>query len=188
METFHREGRREIAQPLYRVVVAAVIRNPWAEGPFVDDLSSEVARIVPPVARELLLRLGNAVRRGTRILAYGKSAFVGLDGEIEHGSALIHTPHLGNRYRAAVGGEAPIAFTEGRGAAGSVIDIPMWHVNHFTTRAYYQTTSIRVPDAPRADEIVLAVAGATGPRPFARIGDSTTDEPVHVNDVQKIPT
>ena len=85
--------------------VAAVIENPWA-GEYIEDLKPEILSIAPPLGKELTQRITNLVGGGDRIEAYGKAAVVGLDGEIEHASALIHTLRFGNFYREAVGAKS----------------------------------------------------------------------------------
>ncbi|MFD0654159.1 amino acid synthesis family protein [Streptomyces malaysiensis subsp. malaysiensis] len=83
---------RPVAVPVRRVAAAAVIANPWAGGGFVADLGPEVERIAPGLARLLTDRISEALGGVDRIESFGKAAIVGLDGEIEHGGALIHTP------------------------------------------------------------------------------------------------
>jgi hypothetical protein len=109
--------------------------------------------------------------------SFGKAAIVGLNGELEHGSGIIHCPDFGPRFRTMVGGEAGIAFVETRAAAGVAVSIPTTHKIRGATRAYYQSVDLALPDAPHADEIVIALAATNGPRPHARIGDLTTDPP-----------
>jgi len=107
--------------------------------------------------------------------AFGKAALVGTDGEIEHGAALIHTPWFGDVVRQALDGTSIIVFSDARGPAGTSLVVPVWHKSAAATRSHYQTVEVRVPDAPRPDEIVLVCAAATGGRPLARIGDRSTD-------------
>ena len=109
------------------------------------------------------------------IEAFGKAALVGTDGEIEHGAALIHTPWFGDVVRQALDGTSIIVFSDARGPAGTSLVVPVWHKTAAATRSHYQTVEVRVPDAPRPDELVLVCAAATGGRPLARIGDRTTD-------------
>jgi hypothetical protein len=168
------EGGCPVDFGLRRAAVGAVVANPWA-GRYVEDLSPEVEALAPVLARELSDRLLACLGGAEAIEAFGKAALVGLDGETEHGAALIHTPHLGDRYRDAVEGTSIIAFSEARASAGASLVIPMWHKTQAATRSHYQAIEIRAADAPRADEILVVLAASTGPRPFARIGDRRTD-------------
>jgi hypothetical protein len=168
------EGGCPVDFGLRRAAVGAVVANPWV-GRYVEDLSREVEALAPVLARELSDRLLACLGGADAIEAFGKAALVGLDGETEHGAALIHTPHLGDRVRQAVEGTSIIAFSELRASAGTSLVIPMWHKTEAATRSHYQAIEIRVADAPRADEILVALAASTGPRPFARIGDRRSD-------------
>lgn len=162
-------------EPVRRAAAAAVIANPWAGRGRVDDLGPEVERIAPGVAAELTARLAEALGGADAIEAFGKAAIVGLDGEVEHGAALIHTPWFGDIVRQALDGTSIIVFSDTRGPAGTSLVVPVWHKTAAATRSHYQTVEVRVPDAPRPGEVVLVCAAATGGRPHARIGDRTTD-------------
>ncbi len=172
------EQGQPVSAPVRRAAVAAVIPNPWAGQGVVADLQPVVAEIAPPLATEMTERLIAALGGVDAVESFGKAAIVGLDGEIEHGAALLHTPYFGNIIRHLVGGESIIVFSDERAAAGAPLTVPVWHKNAAATRSHYQTVQIRVSDAPRPDEIVVIVAGASGPRPNARIGDRTTDRDV----------
>lgn len=172
------EQGEPVSAPVRRAAVAAVIPNPWAGQGIVADLQPQVEQVAPGLAEELTGRLITALGGVESVEAFGKAAIVGLDGEIEHGAALIHTPFFGNVIRELAAGESIIVFADERSAAGAALTVPVWHKNAAATRSHYQTVQIRVSDAPRPDEIVLVVAGASGPRPNARIGDRTTDRDV----------
>lgn len=169
------EAGRAPVQPARQASVAAVLRNPWVGTDPGTDLSTEVARIAPPLARLLTDRLVQALGGVEEIEAFGKAAIIGTAGELEHGGALIHTPYFGNLVREFLGGESIICFADARAEAGEPLVVPLWHKTHAATRSHYQTVSARVPDAPRADEIVVIAAASTGPRPHPRIGDRATD-------------
>jgi hypothetical protein len=178
----------ELGEPVQstsrKAAAAAVIANPWAGAGPTADLSGAVPRIGPLLARDLSARLTTALGGAERIVAFGKAAIVGLDGEIEHGAALIHTPYFGNIFRELVDGTSVIVFSDDRGPAGTSLTVPLWHKTANATRSHYQTIPLRVPDAPRNDEIVVIAAAATGPRPNARIGDRSTDPAVHLSDLE----
>lgn len=158
-----------------RASVAAVLRNPWVGTGPTADLSAATSRVAPVLARLLTDRLLAALGGVDEIEAFGKAAIVGTAGELEHAGALIHTPYFGNLMREFLGGESIICFADTRADAGESLVVPLWHKTHAATRSHYQTISARVPDAPRADEIVVIAAASTGPRPHPRIGDRLTD-------------
>jgi len=176
------EGGEQLDTPWRRAIAVAVISNPWAQHHHTPDLSPMLESIAPQLAAALATRLINALGGPDRVEAFGKAALVGLDGEIEHGAALIHTPHLGDLFRYVVQGESIIAFGESRGSAGTTLTVPMWHKQHAATRSHYQAMDICVGDAPRSDEILIALGVADGPRPLARIGDRRTDAAVNPQD------
>ncbi|MEY2534177.1 MAG: hypothetical protein QOF29_2087 [bacterium] len=171
----HTDVGRAVDVVTRRAVVAAVIANPWHGLGYVDDLQPLVSAIAPTVTRAITDRVTEALGGPDAVTAFGKAAIVGVDGEIEHGAALIHTPHFGDVYRAAVDGTSIIAFSDHRGAAGTPIVVPIWHKTASATRSHYQTIELWIADAPGPGEIVVAGAGSTGPRPNARIGDRLTD-------------
>ena len=168
------EGFRKAETPLRMFAVAAVIENPWA-GKYIEDLKPEILSIAPPLGKELTQRITNLVGGGDRIEAYGKAAVVGLDGDIEHASALIHTLRFGNFYREAVGAKSYLSFTNTRGPADSPIMIPLMDKNDAGRRSHYLTIQFSIADAPRSDEIVVAIGGSIGGRPHHRIGDRYQD-------------
>jgi hypothetical protein len=172
-----------VATPVRRAAVAAVIANPWAGRGIVPSLDEEVAGIAPAVAHHVAARLIDALGGVERLQAFGKAAIVGTNGEIEHAGAMIHTPYFGNLLRELTQGESIIVFSDDRADAGASLTVPMWHKVHAATRSHYQTIAVRVPDAPRADEIVVVAAGSTGGRPNARIGDRSSDPEVRLADL-----
>jgi hypothetical protein len=174
------------ARPVQQASVAAVVRNPWVGTGPTHDLSEDVLRIAPVLARLLTDRLSAALGGVDAIEAFGKAAIVGNAGEIEHGGALIHTPYFGNLMREFLEGESIICFADTRAEAGEPLVVPLWHKTHAATRSHYQTVTTRVPDAPRADEIVIIAAASTGPRPHPRIGDRTTDPAITTKNLESV--
>lgn len=168
------EGFRPVEPPHRLFAVAAVVANPWS-GRFVEDLRPEIQAFGPPLGELLTARIIDLAGGGDRIEAYGKAAVVGLDGEIEHASGLIHTLRFGNHYREAVGAKSYLAFTNTRGPANAPIMAPLMDKNDAGRRSHYLTVQFSIPDAPRGDEIVVVLAGATGGRPHHRIGDRYQD-------------
>lgn len=161
-----------------RATAGAIIRNPWLGTGTDEDLGPETRRIAPILAKLLADRLLDALGGVDRVQAFGKAAFAGAHGELEHAAALIHTPYFGNLLREALGGTSILCFVDGRAEPGELVRIPVWHKTAAATRDYYQTVEAHLADAPHAGEIVVIAAASTGPRPHARIGDRTTDQPV----------
>ncbi|MFD0654158.1 amino acid synthesis family protein [Streptomyces malaysiensis subsp. malaysiensis] len=85
-------------------------------------------------------------------------------------------------------GTSIIVFSDDRLPAGEPLTVPLWHKTAAATRSHYQTCQIRIPDAPRPDEIVVIAAGASGPRPNARIGDRATDPLIRLADLDDLET
>ncbi len=110
------------------------------------------------------------------VQSYGKAAIVGEDGELEHAAAILH-PKLGAPLRQAVGGGAALVpSAKKRGGMGAAIDVPLGHKDAAYVRSHFDAMEIRVPDAPRRDEIVVAVVVTDGGRPLPRIGGLRADE------------
>ncbi|WP_294641205.1 amino acid synthesis family protein [uncultured Aureimonas sp.] len=175
VETTLVEGGKAASKPLKLFTAIAVVRNPWAGRGFVDDLKPEI-HAGAPILGELLTRMIlEAVGSGEAVEAYGKSAVVGLDGEIEHASALIHTLRFGNHYRQAVGAKSYLAFCNTRGPANAPVMIPLMDKNDEGRRSHYLTIQTSVPDAPAAGEILVALGASVGGRPHHRIGDRYQD-------------
>ena len=160
------DAGQRLARPVRRVAGIAVIANPYA-GRAVEDLA--------PLF-DLGLELGTLLGQrcvdllGGQPVSYGKAAIVGTLGEVEHGAALLH-PKLGKPLRAAVGGgEALIPSNAKVGAAGASIDIPLGNKDNVWSFDDFDTMTVMVPDAPRPDEIVVAIAVTDGGRPRPRVG------------------
>ncbi len=175
METTLSEGGKAAPQPLKLFSAVAVVKNPWAGRGFVEDLRPEIHRAAPVLGELLTRMIIDAVGSAEAVEAYGKAAVVGIDGEIEHASALIHTLRFGNYYRQAVGAKSYLAFCNTRGPANAPIMIPLMDKNDEGRRSHYLTIQTAVPDAPAADEIVVALGASTGGRPHHRIGDRYQD-------------
>ena len=175
VETTFIEGGRGAAVPLRLVAALAVVRNPWAGRGFVEDLKPEIHEVAPVLGELLTRMIIEAVGSGEAVEAYGKAAVVGLDGEIEHASALIHTLRFGNHYREAVGAKSYLAFTNTRGPANAPVMIPLMDKNDEGRRSHYLTIQCAIPDAPGSGEIVVALGASVGGRPHHRIGDRYQD-------------
>jgi len=165
-EVIETDGMGRACDPIVRVVAMAVVQNPFA-GQYVEDLSP-----LFDVSGDLGARLmGDAVAmlNGPPV-SYGKAAIVGVAGDLEHGGAMIH-PKLGKPMRAAVGGgEALIPSNAKVAAAGTPIDLPLSHKDQAWSFDHFDTITVMIADAPRADEIVLCMGVADGGRPYPRVG------------------
>ncbi|KRS10871.1 peptide synthetase [Roseovarius atlanticus] len=168
------EGYRAASTPWRMFAVAVVLRNPWA-GRFVEDLSPEIRAYGPALGKMMTDRMIGLAGSGAAIEAYGKAAVVGLDGEIEHASGLIHTLRFGNFYREAVEAKSYLAFTNTRGPANAPIMVPLMDKNDAGRRSHYLTIQFAIPDAPRDDEVVVVLGAALSGRPHHRIGDRYQD-------------
>lgn len=166
------EMRVDVGQPLARpkrtVIAGAVITNPYA-GRFEPDLSEWTDAACAPLGELLSEQLVAVMAHGAE--AYGKAAIVGLAGDVEVGSAVIHHLSFGNPLRGAVGGTTLLPAVEKVAAAGAPFDIPLKHLLDDRTRSHHQTVTVHLADCPRPDEIVIALAITDAGRPFARIGE-----------------
>jgi len=163
------EMGRAVEPPVRRAVAIAVIANPYA-GRWSDSLDELVA-----IGEELGASLGEACVKALGIApgdaqSYGKAAIVGERGELEHAAAILH-PKLGAPLRrAVVKGAALVPSAKKAGGPGTAIDVPLGHKDAAYVRSHFDAIEARVSDAPRADEIVVAVAVTAGGRPHPRIG------------------
>src|SRR6202049_652490 len=158
-----------------RAAAVAVIENPYA-GKYVEDLS-ELMAIGEELGELLTLRAVAALGiAATSVESYGKAAAVGENGEIEHAAAILH-PKLGAPVRKVLGkGAALIPSSKKRGGMGVALDVPLGHKDAAFVRSHFDGMEVRISDAPRAHEIVVAVAVTDGGRPLARVGGLTKDQ------------
>lgn len=175
VETTFIEGGKEAPIPLKLIAAAAVIKNPWAGQGFVDDLKPGILDVAPGLGEILTEMVINETGSGEAVEGYGKSAIVGLDGEVEHASGIIHTLRFGNHYRSAVGAKSYLSFCNTRGGANAPVMIPLMDKNDAGRRSHYLTIQFAIPDAPAADEILVALGASIGGRPHHRIGDRYQD-------------
>lgn len=175
VETTYVDGGKAAPTPLKMVAAAAVIKNPWAGQGFVENLTPEIKRIAPILSQKLTDMILAEIGSGDAVEAFGKCGLVGLNGELEHASALIHTLHFGNIYRHAVKAKSYLAFNNTRGPANAPILVPMMDKNDDGRRSHYLTLQFAIPDAPAADELVVVLGASVGGRPHHRIGDRYQD-------------
>lgn len=173
------ETRREMGQhvtpPTRRAVAIAVIENPYA-GRYSENLDELIA-----IGEELGALLGQKAVKALGIepgqaQSYGKAAIVGERGELEHAAAILH-PKLGAPLRVAVEkGAALVPSAKKQGTLGTAIDVPLGHKDAAFVRSHFDAVEARVSDAPRANEIVVAVAVTDSGRPLPRIGGLQVSE------------
>lgn len=173
------EGNKPAKTPLVLIAAVAVIKNPWFDfknpNQFIEDLKPGILDVAPGLGEMLTSMIIKEAGSGANIEGYGKSAVVGLKGEIEHASGIIHTLRFGNFYREAVGAKSYLSFCNTRGGANAPIMIPLMDKNDAGKRSHYLTISLSIPDAPADDEIVVALGASIGGRPHHRIGDRYQD-------------
>src|SRR5690349_21306825 len=174
VEVTKTEMGRAVEPPTRKAAVVAVIENPFA-GRDSDDLSplidlgEELGGILGRMAVAALNLEPSAIE------SYGKAAIVGEGGELEHAAAILH-PKLGTPFRAAVEkGAALIPSAKKMGGPGTGIDVPLGHKDAAFVRSHFDAMEVRIPDAPRRGEIVVALVVTDSGRPLPRIGGLTKD-------------
>lgn len=193
VEDIHHEGGPRAAQPLRRGAIAAVLTNPYA-GRYEPDILPMMEALNPvglDMARRLLAAMAVPAEQ---IQGYGKGAIIGAAGELEHG-ALWHVPGgyamrelLGwkgdaaayKRGEAGASGQsgnalAIVPSTKKVGAPGATLDVPLTHINAAYVRSHFDAFEVRVPGAPRPDEMVVILAMSCGARVHARVGGLAAD-------------
>ena len=175
LEETHSDGGRKMEPPGKRAAAIAVIKNPFA-GEFVDDLTplmdigEELGGVLGKMAVDAL---GIAPEKAE---SYGKAAIVGENGEREHAAAILH-PKLGKPFRDSVSrGLALIPSAKKVGGMGTEIDVPINFKDAAFVRSHFDAMTVRVDDAPRADEIVVALVVTDCGRPHPRIGGLKKEE------------
>jgi hypothetical protein len=175
VEETHREIGREISPATRKAVAVAVIENPYA-GVYQEDLSA-----LMEMGAELGGLLGDKCVEALGISpsdaeSYGKSVMVGENGELEHAAAILH-PKLGAPLRKAVEkGAALVASSKKMGSPGQVLDVPLGHKDAAYVRSHFDGIEVRLNDAPRANELMVAVAVTDSGRPLPRVGGLTHED------------
>lgn len=169
------DGDRKMEPPGKRAAAIAVIENPVA-GEFADDLTilMDVGEVLGGILGKMALEALGIPPEKTE--SYGKAAIVGQNGEREHAAAILH-PKLGKPFRDVIGGgKSIIPSTKKVGGMGTEIDIPLHFKDAAFVRSHFDAMTVRVDDAPRADEIVVALAVTDCGRPHPRIGGLQKEE------------
>lgn len=175
-ETFI-EGYKRVERPVRIAAAMAVIKNPYAGKyvhdlqPLIDTYSAQLGKLLPEKAIQALNITGKEVE------AFGKGALVGLQGEMEHGSAIIHTLTFGNPFRQLCdNAQTLLPSAEKRGGAGASLDLAIKHKMDPKTRSHHMSFEVRIPDAPCQDEIVIVAVVTDSGRAHPRIGSLHNEE------------
>jgi hypothetical protein len=169
------EGSQEILPPARRAAAIAVVENPFA-GIYQEDLEALMA-----IGEELGSLLGDKCVGALGVTpkavqSYGKAALVGENGELEHAAAILH-PRLGKPLRTAVEkGAALVPSNKKRGGMGNPLDVPLGHKDAAYVRSHFDGMEVRINDAPKANEILVAIAVAGSGRPLPRVGGLTHED------------
>ncbi len=175
VEETHGDGTVRLDTPTRKSAAAAVFTNPFA-GKYQEDLglliqwSEELGELL---TKKAVAALGLAP---DKVHSYGKGAIVGTNGELEHCAAIMH-PALGKPMRANVGGGKALSPSAKKlGYPGVAIDVPLGYKDAAFVRSHFDAMEVRVPDAPRGDELILVVAVMDSGRPAARVGGLKVEE------------
>ena len=168
---------KSISPATRKAVAVAVIENPFA-GTYVEDLSDLMeigAELGALLGRKCIEALGISPSEAE---SYGKSAMVGENGELEHAAAILH-PKLGAPLRKEVEkGAALVPSSKKMGGPGQVLDVPLGHKDAAYVRSHFDGIEVRLNDAPRANEIMVAVAVTDSGRPLPRVGGLSAEDAV----------
>ena len=166
-------GQPADGAPVRKFAVVCVLENPYA-GRYSEDLSLLVKES-PQLGKEFGRRL-NALAGAERIQSYGKACIVGVEGEYEHGNALLTTAFADPVRDAIGGGKAWISSSGKRGGPGTTIDVPLAHKDALYVRSHYDGITITLPDAPLPNELAIICAYANRGRPNHRVGGLAASE------------
>ncbi len=175
MDETHKEMDKAISPPTRRAAAVAVIENPFASE-YKEDLTAlmDIGAEMGAMLGERCVNLLGIAPADAQ--SYGKAAMVGENGELEHAAAILH-PKLGKPLRAAVEkGAALVASSKKMGSPGQPLDVPLGHKDAAYVRSHFDGMEVRINDAPRANEIMVAVAVTDSGRPLPRVGGLTHEE------------
>ncbi|MCX5812368.1 MAG: amino acid synthesis family protein [Proteobacteria bacterium] len=173
-EEIFADGEKRVEKPIKKVAAIAVIKNPFA-GEYQESLDSLVD-IGDELGKILSEKAVGALGKESAVESYGKAAIVGEKGELEHAAAILH-PKLGTPLRNAVGGgKAIIPSVKKLGRMGDEIDIPLHFKDAAFVRSHFDGMTVSVNDAPKSDEILVAIAVTDGGRPHPRVGGLKKEE------------
>jgi hypothetical protein len=175
IEEIRIENGTPVNPPARKAAAVAVIKNPFA-GTYAKDLES-LTDIGDILGEELSRRAMKSLQIDPgKVESFGKGAVVGLGGELEHAAALLH-PKLGHAVRRVVGGgKTMMPSAKKMGVAGTELDVPVHCKEAALVRSHFDAMAVRVPDAPRDDEILVVVVLTDAGRPLARVGGLKKEE------------
>lgn len=175
VEETQMEMGQQVSPATRRAAAIAVIKNPFA-GRYQENLSELIeigVQLGELLGKKALEALGITPDKAE---SYGKGAIVGPRGELEHAAAILH-PKLGTPFREALGGgKAIIPSSKKIGGPGTELDVPIHYKDAAFVRSHFDAMPIRVQDAPRGDEIVVALVVTDSGRPLARVGGLKKEE------------
>ncbi len=172
-EIYH-EGGPVASEPLRRASALAVIENPFA-GRFVEEITGFIDDLKPlglQMAADLIAALGGDA---SVVEGYGKGAIIGEGGELEH-AALWHAPGGYSMRELVPASKAIVPSTKKVGGPGCRLDVPVTHSNASYVRSHFDAIEVGINDAPKADEMVVALVMTTGPRIHHRAGGLQASE------------
>ena len=175
VDEIYSEMGKTISPPTRRAAAIAVIQNPFAEfyQENLEDLMSIGEQLGSLLGKKCIEALGI---KPSEAESYGKAALIGENGELEHGAALLH-PRMGASLRRQVGkGAALVPSSKKRGSMGDTLDIPLGHKDAAYIRSHFDSMEVRVNDAPRANEILVAIAITDSGRPLPRVEGLKAEE------------
>jgi hypothetical protein len=175
VEETHMENGRPVVPPVRKAAAVAVIKNPFA-----GRYEAHLDRLIEmgDVLGEILSKRALTVLNMTpeQVESFGKGAMVGMKGELEHAAALLH-PKLGHAVRRVVGGgKTMMPSAKKMGVPGTELDVPLHCKDAALVRSHFDAMTVRVPDAPREDEILVMVILTDGGRPLSRVGGLKKEE------------
>ncbi len=169
VEEIHMENGRPVNPPVRKAAAVAVIKNPFV-GRYEDHLDQliEMGDALGEILSKRALAVLNMAPE--RVESFGKGAMVGMKGELEHAAALLH-PKLGHAVRRVVGGgKTMMPSAKKMGTPGMALDVPLHCKDAALVRSHFDAMTVRVPDGPREDEILVIVVLTDGGRPLSRVG------------------
>ena len=166
------EAGADVVPPTTVATATIAVRNPLAGLGQVADLGElealgrDAAALLVERSLAALASVGLSPRD---VRGYGKGAIVGIGGDREHAAAVLH-PRFGAPVRAAIGGGTDIIpGTKKVAGPGAFITVPIGNKDDRWVFDDMDAVDVAIPDAPRPDEIVIALALSAGGRPNARV-------------------
>lgn len=167
VEEIYHEGGPAVDVPIKRAALLAIIENPFA-GRYEDNIVGFIDDL-KPLGLDMAKRLVKMLGGPDKIEGYGKGALIGEAGELEHG-ALWHAPGGYAMRELLAESNAIVPSSKKVTGVGGRLDVPITHVNASYVRSHFDSMEVGANDAPRANEMALALVMTTGPRVHSRSG------------------